>query len=86
MEKERNRQIHQKCIRYSISLTDPRSKDFKLLFAKHANYVPRTSDMTALEEFIEEYDEYKQFSPPPIIVDDVEPDNLLFRPLICEEI
>lgn len=57
MEKERNRQIHQKCIRYSISLTDPRSEDFKLLFAKHANYVPRTSDMTALEEFIEEYDE-----------------------------
>ena len=57
MEKERNRQIHQKCIRYSISLANPREESFKLLFAKHSNYVPKSSSMTALEEFIEEYDE-----------------------------
>jgi len=57
MEKERNRQIHQKCIRYSISLANPREESFKLLFAKHSNYVPVSSSITALEEFIEEYDE-----------------------------
>jgi hypothetical protein len=56
MEKERNYQIHQKFVRYSISVANPRQENFKLLFNKHSNYIPETSDITALEEFIEEYD------------------------------
>ena len=57
MEKERNRQIHQKFVRFSISMANPREENFKLLFAKHSNYVPTTSSMSGIEEFTQEYDE-----------------------------
>ena len=57
MEKERNRQIHQKFVRYSISMANPREENFKLLFAQYSNYIPTSSNMTGIEEFIEEYDE-----------------------------
>jgi len=57
MEKERNRQIHQTSVRYSISIANPRDDAFKLLFNKHSNYIPENSSISALDEFIEEYDE-----------------------------
>jgi hypothetical protein len=61
MEKEKNKQIHQKYVRYLLSVENPRDERFEELFYQYSNYVPISSSHSAFDEFIDDYDElYKR--------------------------